>query len=160
MKRIIFCLLTFMVLSCSKTIEPSLGLYPVYFEVNLNTEWRLQASQASKIFTEKNTNQHDARFGLGGILVYNGFSNNGGSQNVYYAFDAACPYEASSNVTVEVQDGVLAIGTAVLTAVFHGVNAPFGRCCGGGTALTVHSVAAAGGFIHPMGGKEYAYGIF
>lgn len=107
MKRIIFCLLTFMVLSCSKTIEPSLGLYPVYFEVNLNTEWRLQASQASKIFTEKNTNQHDARFGLGGILVYNGFSNNGGSQNVYYAFDAACPYEASSNVTVEVQDGVL-----------------------------------------------------
>ena len=51
---------------------------------------------------------------------------------------------------------VLAIGTAV----FHGVNAPFGRCCGGGTALTVHSVAAAGGFIHPMGGKEYAYGIF
>ena len=55
---------------------------------------------------------------------------------------------------------VLAIGTAVLTAVFHGVNAPFGRCCGGGTALTVHSVAAAGGFIHPMGGKEYAYGIF
>ena len=55
---------------------------------------------------------------------------------------------------------VLAIGTAVLTAVFHGVNAPFGRCCGGGAALTVHSVAAAGGFIHPMGGKEYAYGIF
>ena len=31
---------------------------------------------------------------------------------------------------------------------------------GGGAALTVHSVAAAGGFIHPMGGKEYAYGIF
>ena len=55
---------------------------------------------------------------------------------------------------------VLAIGTAVLTAVFHDVNAPFGRCCGGGAALTVHSVAAAGGFIHPMGGKEYAYGIF
>ena len=55
---------------------------------------------------------------------------------------------------------VLAIGTAVLTAVFHGVNAPFGRCCGGGTALTVHSVAAVGDFIHPMGGKEYAYGIF
>ena len=55
---------------------------------------------------------------------------------------------------------VLAIGIAVLTAVFHGVNAPFGRCCGGGAALTVHSVAAAGGFIHPMGGKEYAYGIF
>ena len=55
---------------------------------------------------------------------------------------------------------VLAIGAAVLTAVFHGVNAPFGRCCGGGAALTVHSVAAAGGFIHPMGGKEYAYGIF
>ena len=109
MKRIIFCLLTFMVLSRSKTIEPSLGLYPVYFEVNLNTEWRLQASQASKIFTEKNTNQHDARFGLGGILVYNGFSNNGGSQNLYYAFDAACPYEASSNVTVEVQDGVFAV---------------------------------------------------
>lgn len=109
MKRIFFCFLTFMVLSCSKTIEPSLGLYPVYFEVNLNTEWRLQASQAHKIFTKENTNQYQANFGLGGVLVYNGFSNNGGSQNVYYAFDAACPYEASSNVKVEVQDGTFAV---------------------------------------------------
>ena len=49
------------------------------------------------------------RQGLGGVLVYNGFSNNGGSQNVYYAFDAACPYEASSNVKVEVQDGTFAV---------------------------------------------------
>ena len=60
MKRIFFCFLTFMVLSCSKTIEPSLGLYPVYFEVNLNTEWRLQESQAHKIFTKENTNQYHA----------------------------------------------------------------------------------------------------
>lgn len=110
MKRVIVCLIFFFALSCSKSIEQSLPLYPVNLTINLDYEWRLKASQAYKIFNKSNTQyQYNAQTGMGGILIYNGFDNNGGAHR-YYAFDAACPYESQSNVIVEVDsDGLHAI---------------------------------------------------
>lgn len=112
MKRIFFCLVVLLVMSCSKGIEPSLPTYPVNLIIDLDLEWRLKAVQAHKIFNKSNTvYQYDAQTGMGGILIYHGFDNNGGgAKDAYYAFDAACPYEASTNAIVEVdEDGIYAV---------------------------------------------------
>lgn len=98
--------MTLLAMSCSQGLEPSLPLYSVYLTVDLDLEWRLKASQAHKIFNKSNTvYQYDAQTGMGGILLYNGIDNMTGGKDRYYAFDAACPYEAKSNVTVEVEEG-------------------------------------------------------
>ena len=97
MKRIFFCLVVLLVMSCSKGIEPSLPTYPVNLTIDLDLEWRLKAVQAHKIFNKSNTlYQYDAQTGMGGILIYHGIDNNGG--------------EASTNAIVEVdEDGIYAV---------------------------------------------------
>lgn len=110
MKRFFFCLFTLLAVSCAKQLEPSIPYYPVYVEIDLNQEWRLQAPQASKIFNQSNIDQELERgkTGLGGVLVYYGLSVDG-SKNMYYAFDAACPHEASKNTVLEVVDDIYAV---------------------------------------------------
>lgn len=109
MKRILACLLLLTVFSCTKTIESGIPYRPVYLELDLTYQDKaLKASYASKIYTQKNIDQKVEQTGFGGVLVYHGLSSNG--TDAYYAFDAACPYEAQSNITVAVdKDGIYAV---------------------------------------------------
>lgn len=104
MKRIFACLLLFTILSCSKTIDSGIPYRRVYLELDLtNQDWKLKEAQAYKIFTQQNIDLAGELTGFGGVLVYHGLSSTG-SNDAYYAFDAACPNEAQSNITVEVDD--------------------------------------------------------
>lgn len=105
MKRFLSCLLVLLALSCTKTIETTIPYCPVYLELDLTFQDRaLKEMQAYKIYTQSNIDQDGERTGFGGVLVYHGLNNNGGAGEAYYAFDAACPYEAQVNIKVEVDE--------------------------------------------------------
>ena len=107
MKRFLYCLLILLVCSCSKMAETTIPNYPVYLELDLTFEDRaLKASQAYKIYTQSNIGPLETA-GFGVVLVFHGFSNNGGTGETYYAFDAACPFEAQANVKVEVDENAI-----------------------------------------------------
>lgn len=106
MKRTFLCLLLFIGLSCSKTIETSIPYRRVYLELDLTYQDKvLNTIQAYKIYTQKNIDQEGELTGFGGVLVYHGLNSNG--SGAFYAFDAACPYEAKSNVCVEVEESAI-----------------------------------------------------
>ncbi|MDR1557487.1 MAG: (2Fe-2S)-binding protein [Tannerellaceae bacterium] len=97
------CLLLFLLSSCSKAYVSSIPDYPVYLELDLVFEDKdLIPVPAYKIYTPGNINQDVERTGFGGILVYHGLNSAG--MDAFYAFDAACPYEASRTTTVSVSD--------------------------------------------------------
>ena len=105
MKRFLSCLLVLLALSCTKTIETTIPYCPVYLELDLTFQDRaLKDMQAYKIYTQSNIDQAGEKTGFGGVLVYHGLNNNGGAADAYYAFDAACPYEALANIKVEVDE--------------------------------------------------------
>lgn len=108
-RRIFPLLILFTLLSCADTIEIRIPTRQVYIELDLSFNDKvLSATMAHKIYTQKDANQYGEKMGFGGVLVYHGLSSIGTS--TFYAFDAACPYEASSNVTVEVEEsGIYAI---------------------------------------------------
>lgn len=90
-------------LSCSKTYESSIPYRQVNLELDLSYQDKaLKAVQAYKIYTQDNIDQAGELTGFGGVLVYHGLDNAGG--DAYYAFDAACPYEADKNTIVAVDD--------------------------------------------------------
>lgn len=95
--------------ACSKTYESSIPSYEVYLELDLTYQDKaLKAIQAYKIYDRSNIDQEGERTGFGGVLVYHGLGSDGG--DAYYAFDAACPHEASRNTRVEVdEDGLYAV---------------------------------------------------
>lgn len=104
MKRIAVCLLLFITLSCAKTIESGIPYRAVYLELDLtNQDWKLKEVMAYKIYTQKNIDLAGEMTGYGGVLVYHGLSSSG-ANNTYYAFDAACAYEAQSNIIVDVDN--------------------------------------------------------
>jgi len=109
MKRTFLALILFALSACEATQRSSIPDYPVYLELDLTFEDRdLIPIQASKIYTQRNINQAVEQTGYGGVLIYHGINSVGGS--AYYAFDAACPNEASSAVTVAVdKDQVYAV---------------------------------------------------
>lgn len=109
MKRILFVMGIFTVLSCSKTYKSSIPERAVYLELDLRFQDKaLKAIQAYKIYDQTNIDQAGEMTGFGGVLVYHGLSSDG--SDAYYAFDAACPYESNSNTRVEVDaDGVYAV---------------------------------------------------
>lgn len=95
--------------ACSKTYNSSIPSYEVYLELDLTYQDKaLKAIQAYKIYDQSNIDQAVERTGFGGVLVYHGVSSDG--RDAYYAFDAACPHEASRSVRVEVdEDGIYAV---------------------------------------------------
>jgi nitrite reductase/ring-hydroxylating ferredoxin subunit len=98
MKRFLLCLLALAATACEKAYVSSIPNYPVYLELDLNFEDKdLLPTSAFKIYTSQNINQAIEKTGFGGVLVYHG-------ADAYYAFDAACPHEASRSVSVEITD--------------------------------------------------------
>lgn len=93
-------------LSCAKTIETRIPYRPVSLELDLRYQDKaLNAIQAHKIYTQQNIDQANERTGFGGVLVFHGLSGSG--TDAFYAFDAACPHEASVSVLVEVDDAAI-----------------------------------------------------
>ncbi|MEG1749757.1 MAG: (2Fe-2S)-binding protein [Tannerellaceae bacterium] len=100
-RRFSLCLLILWMVACDTVNETSIPYRPVYLELDLSFEDKaLNNIQAYKLYTPKNINQSGEKTGFGGVLVYHGINNIGGSS--FYAFDAACPNEASSTTIVEV----------------------------------------------------------
>ena len=98
---IIFCLLIF-VFSC-KIEENPIPLVSVYLNLDLTYEDKeLKTIPSYKEYTIKNINIGlGERAGFGGVLVVRNMLGE------YKAFDRSCPHEASSNITVVVDDDVL-----------------------------------------------------
>jgi nitrite reductase/ring-hydroxylating ferredoxin subunit len=102
MKHILWGLLVLLTTSCGKAYISSIPDYPVYLRLDLTFEDKdLLPVQAYKIYTQVDVNQATEKTGYGGVLVYHGIND------VYCAFDAACPYEANRSITVEVDDNHL-----------------------------------------------------
>ena len=96
-----------LLLSCSDTTERRIPYRAVYLELDLTYQDKaLNAIQAYKIYTQRDVDQAGEQTGFGGVLVFHGLSSTG-STDTFYAFDAACPYEASSSVRVEVDESAV-----------------------------------------------------
>ena len=99
-------LILFTLLSCADTIETRIPYRAVYLELDLTYQDKaLNAIQAYKIYTSKDVDQAGEQTGFGGVLVYHGLSSNG--TGAFFAFDAACPHEASANVIVDVDESAV-----------------------------------------------------
>ena len=83
-RRIFPLLILFTLLSCADTIETRIPYRAVYLELDLT---------------------YQEQTGFGGVLVYHGLSSNG--TGAFFAFDAACPHEASANVIVDVDESAV-----------------------------------------------------
>ena len=93
-------------LACSDTIEMRIPVRPVNLELDLTYQDKaLNAIQGWKIYRQKDVDQAGEYTGFGGVLVYHGLNTTGSDS--FYAFDAACPYEASSSVTIEVDESAV-----------------------------------------------------
>ena len=105
-RRIFPLLILFTLLSCADTIETRIPYRAVYLELDLTYQDKaLNAIQAYKIYTSKDVDQAGEQTGFGGVLVYHGLSSNG--TGAFFAFDAACPHEASANVIVDVDESAV-----------------------------------------------------
>lgn len=105
-RRIFPLLILFTLLSCADTIETRIPYRIVSLELDLTYQDKaLNAIQAYKIYTQANIDQDREQTGFGGVLVYHGLSSNG--TGAFFAFDAACPHEASANVIVEVDESAV-----------------------------------------------------
>ena len=104
-RRIFPLLILFTLLSCADTIETRIPYRAVYLELDLTYQDKaLKAILAYKIYTPKNVDQANEQTGFGGVLVYHGLPD------AFFAFDTACPQEASSNTIVEIDEsGMYAI---------------------------------------------------
>jgi nitrite reductase/ring-hydroxylating ferredoxin subunit len=97
----------------------------VYLELDVSTKDReLKPYPSYKEYTSTNINPAKERIGFGGVLVVHTITG------AYVAFDRACPYEANSTVTIQVDEDVLnaicpRCGTVYDIATFPG--APNGK---------------------------------
>ena len=103
MKRIlIICCILIFAFAC-KVEENPIPIVSVYLNLDLTFEDKeLKAVPSYKEYTIKNINIGlGERAGYGGVLVVHNMLGE------YRAFDRACPFEANSSVTVEVDSEVL-----------------------------------------------------
>ena len=109
MKRILTLILfTAIAFSCEKEYYTTIPNVEVRFEIKLNSEdFELKTDLAFKTFTQKRLALD--RLGFGGILVVNGMGE-------LYAYDLACPMEASRNIRV-IPDNLSSPTSPVPTAV-------------------------------------------
>ncbi|MDR1499376.1 MAG: (2Fe-2S)-binding protein [Tannerellaceae bacterium] len=101
MRRILIVFVAIIAASCDKPFISSIPSYPVYLELDLDFEDSALIPLLSyRIYTPQNINQAVEKTGFGGVLVFHGNA----AMNAYYAFDVACPHEASRSVAVTVDD--------------------------------------------------------
>lgn len=97
MKRLLFCIVFLLTLSCSKITESDIPLYRVYLTVDLRYEDKeLVGALHYKEFTKPRL--PGEAIGYSGILVICG------NDNIYYAFDLCCPHEAKKNIKIAPTD--------------------------------------------------------
>lgn len=97
MKRILFCLLALIVLSCTKVEQSDIPYANVYFKVDLRfTDKELKTLLAHKVFTT--ARNYGEAMGYSGILVVHGIGD------IYYAYEQCCPYEAQRDIRIEVDE--------------------------------------------------------
>ncbi len=103
MKKIfIICLLGIASFACDNQPMSGIPYSQVYFDLDLYYQDQiLQSISAYKTFTTRR-NASD-KTGFGGLLVYHGVLESGNKHNLW-AFDLACPNEASPTVRI-VPDG-------------------------------------------------------
>ena len=101
-RRIFPLLMLFVTLSCTKTVEIRIP----YRQVNLELDLRYNDKSLNELYSHKIYNQNNistessrGKTGFGGVIVFHG------SNDIFYAFDAACPYEALSNVILDIDEG-------------------------------------------------------
>jgi Ferredoxin subunits of nitrite reductase and ring-hydroxylating dioxygenases len=109
--------------SCDKIEDSRIPRnHPVYLELYLDAEDRdLVPMSAYKFFTINNINISSQRVGYAGVLVYHGVDGN------YYAFDMACPHEASRNSIIQMSDdGIYAVCPTCKSKydISHGIGNP------------------------------------
>ena len=96
------CFAIFIPDSCSHNAESSIPDYPVDLQLDLNGEYAtFRNSYGGILIFDKRKKEKD-KIGFGGILVCTNY------EGKYLAFDLACPYEAKSNIRVEI-DGLSAL---------------------------------------------------
>jgi nitrite reductase/ring-hydroxylating ferredoxin subunit len=87
-------------ISCAKTEEARIPYYPVNLKLYLNFEDKeLLSSGNSKIYTAKDITASE-KAGFGGVIVY----HSPYAYGEYWAYDLACPYEASTSSLIEVKE--------------------------------------------------------
>jgi len=97
MKRFWYCLVVLLIVSCTKTEEVRIPYRQVNLRLYLNDKDReLLNPNNSKIYTSKSL--YGDKLGFGGVIVY--YSPFGS----HVAYDLACPYEASANSLIEVEN--------------------------------------------------------
>ena len=101
MKRIFFCLVVLLVMSCNKVNVSNVPYAPVYLELDLQfKDTDLVGSLNFKEITSEAGQNYGTRLGYSGVLVVNGFSaTTGGTQ--YYAYDLCCPHEGKKDIRVK-----------------------------------------------------------
>ncbi|MCD7976884.1 MAG: hypothetical protein LUG51_06905 [Tannerellaceae bacterium] len=101
MKKFFFLTLVFAIFSCNTGEQPDIFGYRVNLNVDLSSyQYRdLKNLYSYKIVTSP---LYDGEYcGFAGILLYHG------SQDIYYAYELACPYEAKKNITIEIAENGL-----------------------------------------------------
>ena len=105
-RRIFPLLILFTLLSCADTIETRIPYRIVSLELDLTyPDFFFNDTATTEIYTQANIDQDREQTGFGGVLVYHGLSSNG--TGAFFAFDAACPHEASANVIVDVDESAV-----------------------------------------------------
>lgn len=100
MKRIVFCLVVMLVMSCHKVDVSNVPYARVYLELDLAFKDKdLVGSLNFKEITSANGQNYGTQLGYSGVLVVSGFDSSGSTR--YYAYDLCCPYEAKKNVMVK-----------------------------------------------------------
>ena len=106
MKRILTCLLIFLICSCSKFEESNIPYAPVYIEIDLRfQDHDLIGMYNHKAITKARTTVE--KTGYAGVLVVCGIDSYGNT--TYYAFDLCCPHEAKRNITIEADNAGAAV---------------------------------------------------
>lgn len=97
MKRLLFCLLALILLSCNKVEQSTIPYGNVYFKVDLRfTDKELKGILSHKIFAAPRN--YGEVMGYSGILVVHGLDD------IYYAYEQSCPHEAQREIKIEVDD--------------------------------------------------------
>lgn len=108
MRRLCFTLLLFIgIVACDDSYKSSIPNVSFYFSCNLlQGDYSKLAIPGQFIKREKNVN--GIPVGYAGLIIGQSIYSEG---NTYIAYDAACPVEASRNVSVDLQDD--GFGTAI-----------------------------------------------
>jgi len=100
MKRIFFCLVVLLAMSCNKVNVSNVPYARVYLELDLTYKDKdLVGLYNFKEITSTDGQNYGTQLGYSGVLVVCSVDSNGNF--VYYAYDLCCPYEAKKNITVK-----------------------------------------------------------